>query len=256
MGRQTVPGEISHLGEGFVKGLAIDAVIFGFHENQLKVLIVEHGNTGLFAIPGGYIFEKENINDAAKRVLASKTGLSNVYLEQFYTFGDYDRNNPTTIKKIMIGQGIPYRPDHWILQRFNTVGYYALVDFTKVTLTTDATSDSCEWYDYNKIPPLILDHNKIVKKALETLRENLDKKLLGFNLLPETFTMGELQVLYESVLGTALLRTNFQRKILSFNILERVDKKYTGAANKAPYLYRFKTSGRKRGQPLKLSGKS
>lgn len=242
MGRQTVSGEISPFGEGFVKGLAIDAVIFGFHDQQLKVLIVEHGDTGLFAVPGGYIYEKENLNDAAKRVLASKTGLSNVYLEQFYTFGDYSRNDPDTIKKIMIGQGIPYRPDHWILQRFMTVGYYALVDYTKVTTAVDETSDSCEWYDIDNLPPLILDHGKIVEKALETLRENLDKKLLCFNLLPETFTMGELQNLYETVLGKELLRTNFQRKILSYDILDRVDKKYTGAANKAPYLYKVRSA--------------
>jgi hypothetical protein len=249
MPRQKVAGEISPTGEGFVKGLAIDAVIFGFHDRQLKVLIVQHGDVGLFAVPGGYIYEKENVNDAARRVLASKTGLDGVFLEQFYTFGDFERNNPTVIKKIMIGQGIKYRPDHWILQRFVTVGYYALIDFTKVTIRVDDTSDSCEWYDIDKVPRLILDHNKIIDRALDTLRENLDRKLLGFNLMPAKFTMNDLQDVYETILGAPLIRTNFQRKILAYNLLDRLEKKFTGASNKAPFLYSVKRAKARRGKP-------
>ncbi|WP_254412588.1 NUDIX hydrolase [Dyadobacter diqingensis] len=236
--RQTVPGEISKYGEGFVKGLAIDAVIFGFHNNQLKILIIEHGDANLFALPGGYIYEKEDLNDAAKRILASKTGLDGIFLDQFHIFGNYDRNNPETIKVIMQGQGIPPDPDHWILGRFFSVGFYALVDFTKAIPRTDALSDSCTWYDINDLPPLILDHKQIADKALEVLRENLDKKI-GFNLLPETFTMATLKNLYETILGVPLLRSNFQRKILSLDILERAEDpvKY---AHKAPFLYKFR----------------
>ena len=92
------------------------------------------------------------------------------------------------------------------------------------------------------MPQLIQDHTQIVKKALDTLRTNLDDKLIGFNLLPRDFTMGDLQQLYETILGKKLLRPAFQRKMLSLGILERVAKKFTGGAHKAPYLYRF-TSG-------------
>lgn len=238
--RQTVPGEISKYGEGFVKGLAIDAVIFGFNNDQLKILIIEHGDTNLFALPGGYIYEKEDLNDAARRILASKTGLSDIFLEQFHVFGDYNRNNIDTIKVIMQGQGIAPDPEHWILGRFFSVGYYALVDFTKAIPTTDALSDSCTWYDIHDLPPLILDHKSIADKALSVLRENLDKKI-GFNLLPETFTMATLKNLYETILGEPLLRSNFQRKILSLDILERAEDsvKY---AHKAPFMYRFKNT--------------
>jgi 8-oxo-dGTP diphosphatase len=238
--RQTNPGIVSPSGEGFVKGLAIDTVIFGFHENQLKILILEHGNTGLFALPGEFIQEKENLNDAARRVLAARTGLHDIYLEQFYVFGNYDRFEPETVKKIMVGQGIKPVEGHWTLQRFFSVGFYALVDFTKAIPTPDAASDSCAWYDLENLPPLILDHGDMVQKALETLRENLDKKLIGFNLLPDTFTMNDLHSLYETVLGKKLLPTNFQRKMLSLDILDRGDKKWTGGAYRAAYLYRFK----------------
>ena len=86
----------------------------------------------------------------------------------------------------------------------------------------------------------MLDHQEMVWKALETLQDNLDRKLIGFNLLPDTFTMGDLQMLYETILGEKLNRSSFQRRILGLDILERVDKKWTGGAHKAPYLYRFK----------------
>jgi hypothetical protein len=91
------------------------------------------------------------------------------------------------------------------------------------------------------MPPLIQDHTRIVEKALDTLRSNLDHKLIGFNLLPQDFTMGDLQKLYETILDKKLIRPAFQRKILALGILERVAKKWTGAAHKAPYLYRFRS---------------
>ena len=140
----------------------------------------------------------------------------------------------------MIGQGITPVEGHWTLDRFFSVGFYALVDFTKVNPTVDAASDSCTWYDLNELPPLILDHNKMVEKALQTLQENLDKKLIGFNLLPDNFTMAELHSLYETILGKKILPTNFQRKMLSLDILERGDKKWTGGAYRSAYYYRFK----------------
>jgi hypothetical protein len=91
------------------------------------------------------------------------------------------------------------------------------------------------------LPKLFLDHNRIVIKALESMRRSLDEKLVAFALLSETFTMSELQLVYETILGKRLVRTNFQRKILSLDILERIEKKYTGGAHKAPYLYRLKS---------------
>ena len=223
----------------YLAGLAIDAVIFGFHDCQLKILLLEYHNTQLYALPAGFILKEENLNDAAKRVLYDRTGLQNIYLEQFYVFGDKARHDPKPLQTIMQAKGLMPPKDHWLLRRFLTVGYYALVDYTQAIPIPDELSDSCEWYDLDNLPPLMLDHQAIVEKALQTLRANLDQKLIGFNLMPENFTMADLQSLYESVLGEKLLRTSFQRKMLNVGILERVDKKFTGGAHKAPYLYKF-----------------
>ena len=224
----------------YLPGLAIDLVIFGFHQDQLKILLLEYENTGLFALPAGFIKVEEDLNEAARRSLAERTGLKNIYLEQFYVFGDKKRHNPAPLKAIMKGKGLEPQNDHWLLGRFVSVGYYALLDFTQAIPNPDALSDRCAWYDLASLPPLMLDHQEMVWKALATLQDNLDRKLIGFNLLPETFTMGDLQVLYETIQGEKLNRSSFQRRILSLNILERIDKKFTGGAHKAPYLYRFK----------------
>lgn len=239
MGDEHVKDERNETGSGFIKNIAIDAVIFGFHDNQLKVLLIEYKRTRLFALPGGFIKEKEDLNTAAMRVASERTGLDDIYLEQFYVFGDYARYDPMPFKTIMQVNNMPKNDNHWLLQRFISVGYYALVDFAKVAPKPAAIFDSCTWYDLTNMPVLIQDHTQIVKKALEALRANLDYKLIGFNLLPQDFTMGDLQKLYETILGKKLLRPAFQRKMLSLGILERVAKKWTGGAHKAPYLYRF-----------------
>jgi len=99
---------------------------------------------------------------------------------------------------------------------------------------------SVGWYNVKELPKMIMDHNEMVAAALEALRQNLDQKLIGFNLLPETFTMREVQELYEAVYDKPFARNNFQKKMLDLNVLERLEKKFTGAQNKAPYLYRFR----------------
>lgn len=223
----------------FLPGISIDVVIFGFHDKRLMVLLLQYKNTNTFALPGGFILKKENGNDAALRVLKDRTCLSNIYLEQFYTFADISRHDTSFFKGIMKARGMKPAKDHYLLNRFITIGYYALVDFTRAVPAADELADECKWHDLKKLPPLIQDHEAIIQKALATLREDLDKKLVAFNLLPETFTIGDLQNLYETVLDTTFLRTSFQRKMLNLGILKMVDKKMTGAAHKAPYLYQF-----------------
>lgn len=239
MNDQLPPEESQTDGSGFLPGLAIDTVIFGFHQNQLKILLLAYRNTGLMALPGGFILTTENLNDAARRVLSERTGLHDIYLEQFYVFGDLDRYDPSPMRAIMTAKGLTPRENHWLLGRFVSVGYYALVDFTKAVPIPDSLSDSCSWYDLANLPPLMQDHQTIVQKALDTLRTDLDRKLIGFNLLSETFTMADLQHLYETILDQKLHRSGFQRKMLSLGILERLDKQYSGGAHKAPFLYRF-----------------
>jgi 8-oxo-dGTP diphosphatase len=236
-----IPEEQSPAGTDFLPGLALDFVVFGFHQNQLKILLLEYRNTDLFALPGGFIRRNENLNDAARRVLAERTSLTDIYLEQFHIFGDLARYDPAPMRAIMEAKGMTPADNHWLLERFVSVGYYALIDFTKAVPIPDLLSDTCDWYELSSLPALMLDHRAIVQKALETLRTDLDRKLIDFTapLLSETFTMADLQSLYETILGQKLRRSGFQRKMHSLAILERLDKKYSGGAHKAPYLYRF-----------------
>lgn len=224
----------------YLPHIAYDSVVFGFSKGKLKILLMEYHATGWFALPGGFVKKDENLDDAVLRGLRERTGISDIYLEQFHTFGSMSRFQPSVMKTILEANGYVLSNDYWLLDRFMTIAYYALMDYEKVTLNPDSLSDSMAWYDVNELPVLILDHREIVDKALQTLRFNLDRKLIGGNLLPEKFTMNELQAVYEAILGEKLRRTSFQRKMLSLEILERHEKRYSGKNHKAPFLYSFK----------------
>lgn len=220
-------------------GLSIDCVVFGYHDSELRVLLLKARHASYCTLPGGFIFKEESIDDAALRVLEERTGLKEVYLEQFRVFGKVGRGDYRVHQETLEAYGITIDAAHWLLQRFVSIGYYALVDYTQVDPSPDIFSESCDWHALDELPDLLLDHQLIIQEALENLRLMLDHKLAGFNLLPETFTMADLQGVYEAILGIKLQRTNFQRKMLSLGILERLEKKWTGGAHKAPYLYRF-----------------
>lgn len=226
----------------WLPGISVDCVLFCFHENQLKYLTLKFLNSDVWSLPGGVVGIKEGINDAAKRVLNERTGLSGIFLEQFYCFGEFGRNVNARLEFEKIKSDILRTTDDldWISSRFITLGYLAIVDYSKVNVSPGDISDQFLWQDVTDFKKLFLDHNEIVDKALVKLRECLDTKLIAFSLLPETFTMSEIQQVYETILGTSIVRTNFQRKILSLDILERIEKKYSGGAHKAPYLYRLK----------------
>ncbi|MGE4587098.1 MAG: NUDIX domain-containing protein [Mangrovibacterium sp.] len=222
----------------FLRHISLDCVIFGFHDNQLKVLLIRMKYTREWGLPGGFIKHDETLEEAASRVLEERTGLKQIFLKQFYVFSDPQRSkaNPGIQDLLVSGANIDLR---WFDHRFISVGFYALVDFSKVEPTPDFFSDLCEWKAFNEIEQLILDHRQILDKALWTLRLQLNYQPIGYNLLPEKFTMPELQKLYETILGKKLDRRNFQRKILSFKILVRLGERKTGGAYKAPFLYQF-----------------
>lgn len=227
--------------------LSIDCVIFGFQGKDLKVLVPKvNFSSPIYTLPGGFIFQNESIDEAALRILKQRTGINNIYLEQFRVFGDLGRTNNEVIDQIVSISDenklkLSNFPDlDWFRKRFISIGYYALVDIKKVVLKKGEFDEEVAWYNVKELPKMIMDHNEIVPFALEALRANLDQKLIGFNLLPEIFTMKELQELYETVYDKPYARNNFQKKILDLNVLERLEKKFTGAANKAPYQYRFK----------------
>lgn len=223
----------------FIPQLSIDCVVFGFHDNELKVLLSKFMAVELWALQGGFVEQEEDIDAAAKRILEERTGLSGIFLEQFHVFGRADRQRLEEMEVKF--RDTPYEAFKTVFlqKRFVSIGYYALVDFSKVNPVTGDLFEKSAWFDIDALPEMAFDHQEIVHKALEKLRRSLDYQLVGFNLMPEFFTMNELQHLYETILGTPLLRANFQRKMLDMNILERMEKKITGKAHKAPYLYRF-----------------
>ncbi|WP_304234436.1 NrtR DNA-binding winged helix domain-containing protein [Jiulongibacter sediminis] len=236
--------------ETYIPQVAIDCVIFGFRDKKLSVLISKlHLKGEIYGLPSGFIKQDEGLEDAAQRILKERTGLSEIYLEHFKNFGNANRTNRDVIQRIM-----EYNTDffagldrfdiknefEWLSQRFISICYYALVDINKVTPTKTEMDESLEWYDIHALPGLMMDHKEIVDLALESLRQNLDKNIIILNLLPEKFIMKEVQDLYETVFETTYARNNFQKKILDLGVLDRLEKKFTGAQNKAPYLYRFK----------------
>ncbi|WP_229254044.1 NrtR DNA-binding winged helix domain-containing protein [Dyadobacter sp. NIV53] len=234
--------------KNYIEQLSIDCVIFGYHEKQLKVLAPKLNFKGDFwAVPGGFVYQNEDIDIAANRILQERTGISEIYLDQFYVFGKAGRNNIEFMDKLIalnperLSENGLYKKEYdWFTRRFVSIGYYALVDINKVIPQKTELDESILWYNIKDLPEMIIDHNEIVNKALAALRFNLDEKLIAFNLLPETFTMKEVQELYEAIFDKPFARNNFQKKILDLNVLERLEKKFTGAANKAPFLYRIR----------------
>ncbi|UKT63984.1 NUDIX hydrolase [Pedobacter mucosus] len=210
--------------------VSVDCVVFGFSNSSLNVLILKIKNEKNWILPGGYVFKDESLDDAAKRVLFERSGAERIFLNVFGVFGDINRSE---------NYFAAYKDDLWHKQRFITVGYYALVDQTNVTPIPDSFSESCEWVSINQLPTMVMDHELILKKALKTLREQLSYKPIGYNLMPKTFTMPELQSLYETILGQKLNRGNFYRKIMRYDILIKLDEPRKGGAHKAPHLYRF-----------------
>ncbi|MCP9757210.1 NUDIX domain-containing protein [Lacihabitans sp. CCS-44] len=229
--------------EKYISNLSIDCVIFGYENKELKVLIAQNKiNIDFWNLPGGYILKTESIENAASRILKERTGLENIYLEQFRVFGHENRIIKSKFRELLLPhftEKYNEKDAEWITDRFVCIGFYALVEISKVNPQIGEYDALLEWRSIKEIPEMMHDHNEILTYAHEALRQDLDQKLIGFNLLPETFTMKEVQELYEAVYDKPFATNNFPKKILDLNVLERLEKKFTGARNKAPYLYRF-----------------
>jgi 8-oxo-dGTP diphosphatase len=240
--QQDLPTLVREGYRDYLRHLSVDSVIFSFHEAQLKVLLLRMKDMPLYALPGGYVRKDEGVDEAAHRILEERTGLEEVYLEQCGTFGDSGRTGDDRGAGLFKALGAELPPDSWIRERFISVGYYALVNHDQARPQSGFFEGECRWFPVGDLPTLIFDHIRIIRKAQDTLKSLLDHKTVGFSLLPPTFTMNELQRLYEAILGRTLLRANFQRKMLGLDVLERLDKKFGGGAHKAPYLYRFRNT--------------
>jgi ADP-ribose pyrophosphatase YjhB (NUDIX family) len=221
----------------YLRHLSVDCVIFGFHENQLKVLLLKWRN-GPWCLPGGFVKKNESLQQSAVRTLYERTNLKDIFLQQFHAFGHPSREKKKSLNKEFRGS--------WLQDRFVTIGYYALVEHSKVKPHPDQFSDDCKWCYLDSVPELLYDHNEILSQATDALRLDLYTHPIGYNLLPKKFTMPDLQSLYETILGKSIDRRNFQKKILSLNVLTRLKERKTGGAHKSPYFYKFDLAKYKR----------
>ncbi len=230
---------IDELKTNYLPSVSIDFVIFGFHDGVLKVLLLRWPGVSDWLLPGGRVGHTENLEDAAYRSLRDRTGLDTVFLQQFYTFGNVVRNTHYAIEETLLKLGLTVEDVQNLPGRDVSVGYYALVDYTKVNPVLDVLTAESHWWTVDEVPKLLFDHNEMIGLALKTLRRQLSYQPVGYNLLPDTFTMPQLQQLYETILGQSLDRRNFQKRMLSYGILERLEEKKSIGPHKAPYRYRF-----------------
>ena len=200
--------------------MTVDIVIFTLREGSLQVLLVKRGVPpfeGQHAIPGGFLREGESLEEAALRELYEETGVRSVFLEQLYTFGDPNRDP----------RG-----------RVITVAYYALVASDKLSLVAGADAAEARLFLVNEPPPLAFDHKSILDYAVARLRNKLEYTTVGFQLLPEKFTLGELQAVYEAILDRQLDKRNFRRKIALLGILKPL-REWQRTGRKPAQLFRF-----------------
>jgi 8-oxo-dGTP diphosphatase len=205
--------------------VTVDVVILTVRARRLEVLLVKRRHwpfAGMWAIPGGFVAPNESLEDAARRELREETGVHDVYIEQLYTFGDPGRDPRT---------------------RVITVVYYALIRADELDKQhVHAADDAAEtrWFSVHTLPELAFDHAKILDYTVQRLRGKLEYSKIGYQLLNEEFTLGELQTVYEAILHKPLDKRNFRKKVLSTGILQRTeDTRGTGQRQRPAALYRF-----------------
>jgi len=219
--------------------LSIDCVIFSFHEDKLKVLLLKGFNQISYNLPSGFIYQTEDLDTAALRNLKERTNLDQVFLQQFHAFGKSTRCFPHQFLENITGLGIDPKKAAWILQRFVTIGYYALVNYHQTVPQPDLFSETYTWEDVNHLPRLILDHQALIEKALERLKKDILTQPIGLKLLPEHFTIPQFHQLYEIILQRKIDRRNFRKKMLQMGILLPLNQQKEAKGHRLPNLYRF-----------------
>lgn len=199
--------------------VATDCVIFGFDGVSIKVLLIQRGiepYKGQWALPGGFVGIDESAEECARRELQEETGLTGISVEQFHAFSDVNRDPR---------------------ERVISIAYYALVKLSEVRGGDDASE--AQWFSYDDVPSLAFDHDRILRMALRHLRDRICFEPVGFDLLPDVFTMTELQRLYEAILGVKFDRRNFYNKMLKLEVLTSAEPRPENASRRTPSKYRF-----------------
>lgn len=201
--------------------VAVDVVLFTIIENQLNVLLLELNNPQMpntWALPGGLVTQRETLEEAARRHLTVRSGAGDVHIEQLASFGDPDRD-----------------PNGWVV----SVAYLGLVNSEAFEPHTSARYKSIAWKPVKSLPKLAFDHEKIVKSAVERLQNKIEYTNIIYSLMPQEFTLTDLQSVYEIILDRELDKRNFRKKILSLDLISELPKKATGLAHRPATLYTF-----------------
>lgn len=226
--------------------LSINCVIFGFHDRRLMVVVnkFDLGKKGMAVLPGGYIQQNEDVSAAVQRIVRDSTGLEKILFRQFSVFGDTTRSFQKEFAAFAEQFNVK---DHdvlkWWTKRFVTICYLALVDFYKIKLHPTQFMDAAEWLPVEKAKVLAMDHSEIVKAARESLAKELPHTPIASNLLPQKFTLPDLQALVEAIIGKSIDRPNFRRKILNSNLIVKVGQDGSGKRRPADlYSFRHKSA--------------
>jgi 8-oxo-dGTP diphosphatase len=225
----------------YIPHVSIDCAIFGYHDHRLKILLSELEGLHGLCLPGGYIKRTETLDQAASRIAAERTSITGLYLQQYKTFGDPDRikwNEMDTAELLKI-PAFRKLKSSWLKDQTISIGYYAITDFSLVKPRPGFMSPSCDWYDIDKIPSLLFDHDQMVQDALQTLRSQLYYYPITEKLLPKKFTLTEIHALYETILGKKLDIRNFPKKLVFLGLISKLNEKRNIGPHRAPFLYTF-----------------
>jgi len=201
--------------------IAVDAIVFGYESNVLKVLLIKQKFGELknqWALVGGFVLDGESLENAVYRELKEEAGISVTYLEQLYTFGDVDRDPR---------------------MRVVSVAYFGLVNSTKLQLKADTDAEDARWFPFNDLPKMAFDHEKILKMAYERLKNKLMYQPIGFDLLPDEFAFSDLENLYSTIINANIDRRNFRKKIQSYQLLIETTKIAGKKSGRPARLFKF-----------------
>jgi 8-oxo-dGTP diphosphatase len=215
--------------------VSVDCVIFGFDFDKLNVLVIDRadGTSVPCALPGNLIYNNEHLDQAAIRVLEELTGLKNIYLEQIGAFGDPNRISKASDQSWL--QKVRAQPEARVI----TVAYFSLVKMEDYVPQASSFAKSAAWIPLNNIHELAFDHMEILAAAKRQLKQMINIRPIGFNLLPEKFTLGQLHKLYEAILDKPMDKRNFRRKIQKLNLVKSLEEKQLGVPHKPSQLFMF-----------------
>jgi 8-oxo-dGTP diphosphatase len=225
----------------YLRNVSVDNVILGYHDKELKVLLQLPAVFDKWTVAGGYIKKSETIEEAADRIAFSRTGMKNLFLQQFYSFGGVGRSAGVekSAGKIAELLGIDTPANHWIFDRFVSVGFYTLTEFSMVQVKKGPFDSACQWWPVSDLPPMMFDHKHIIEEALKALRLHIAHYPIGYELLPEKFTLPEIHSLYETILDKSLDDRNFAKRLMATGIIIKLNETKKIGAHRSPFLYKF-----------------